>query len=208
VPNRYVTDLAFNPTNANILYVTLSGFDQGTPAQPGHCFATTNAMTHSPNWSNISPPVNLPHNCLALDPANPNLLFAGTDLGVWRSTNNGANWTHMGPEMGLPNVSVYDLKIATTGRCIAFTHGRGAFALVDSALQGPPLITSFLFSPTNAQINFTTELNHLYRLERSDRLPATQWNTVADQLQGTGFILQTNDQRRSTPEAFYRVRQL
>src|SRR5262249_40611904 len=45
VPNRYVTDLAFDSTNANVLYVTLSGFDEGTPGQAGHVFKTTNALS-------------------------------------------------------------------------------------------------------------------------------------------------------------------
>ena len=208
IPNRYVTDLAFNPTNANVLYVSLSGFDQGTPSQPGHLFRTTNALAASPNWVNISPPANLPYNCLALDPANPGLLFVGTDLGVWRSTNNGAAWVHMGPASGMPNVSVYDLKLATTGRCIAFTHGRGALALVDSALQGPPVITSFVPGTGSAQLDFTSELNHLYRVEQADQLPASAWNTVADQIQGTGSIIQTNAMQGPAAQGFYRIRQL
>jgi hypothetical protein len=40
VPNRYVSGLAFSPTDANTLYVTLSGFDESTPGQPGHLFKT------------------------------------------------------------------------------------------------------------------------------------------------------------------------
>src|SRR5438445_9938744 len=94
VPNRYVTALAFDPTNANVLYVTLSGFDEGTSGQPGHVFKTTNALAASPIWTNVSSPVNLPHNTIALDPFNPNRVYVGTDLGVWRSTDGGSSWTH------------------------------------------------------------------------------------------------------------------
>jgi len=39
-----VTDLAFDPTEANTVYVTLSGFDAGTPGRPGHVFKTTSAL--------------------------------------------------------------------------------------------------------------------------------------------------------------------
>lgn len=36
----------------------------------------------------------------------------------------------MGPETGLPNAPVYDIRInPATGRTIAFTYGRGAYAL-------------------------------------------------------------------------------
>jgi photosystem II stability/assembly factor-like uncharacterized protein len=130
VPNRVVTDLAFDPTNANVLYVTLSGFDEGTPGQPGHLFKTINALAGSPTWANVSPPVNLPHNTVAVDPRNPSFLYAGTDVGIWASADGGSSWAHMGPETGMPNVAVFDLKInPTTNRIMAFTHGRGAWVL-------------------------------------------------------------------------------
>ncbi len=135
VPNRAVTDLAFHPTNPNVLYVTLSGFDEGTPGQPGHLFKTTNALAASPTWTNVSPPVNLPHNTIAIDPTSPNTLYVGTDLGVWTSTDGGGTWGHMGPETGMPNVAVFDLKInPAANRVVAFTHGRGAFALTTASL--------------------------------------------------------------------------
>jgi photosystem II stability/assembly factor-like uncharacterized protein len=134
VPNRAVTDLAFAPTNANVLYVTLSGFDEGTPGQPGHVFKTINALAASPTWTNVSPPVNLPANTIVLDPSDPNIVYVGTDLGVWKSTDGGGTWTHMGPETGMPNVAVFELQINdTTNRLVAFTHGRGAFALQPAA---------------------------------------------------------------------------
>jgi photosystem II stability/assembly factor-like uncharacterized protein len=130
VPGRYVTGLAFDPTNANVLYVTLSGFDEGTPGQPGHVFKTTDALDPSPTWSNVSPPVDIPHNTILVDPSQPALLYVGTDIGVWVSSDAGATWTHMGPESDMPNVAVFDLqKSSATGRLVAFTLGRGAFVL-------------------------------------------------------------------------------
>jgi hypothetical protein len=148
VPSRYVTGVAFHPNNPNILYVTLSGFDEGTPGKQGHLFKTANALAAAPTWANISPPVNLPHNSLVLDPVNPNNIYVGTDIGVWSSTDGGGSWNHMGPETGMPNVAVFDMKIqGGTGRIFAFTHGRGAFMYDPNALNNPPVVTSF--SPTN-----------------------------------------------------------
>ncbi len=130
VPNRFVTDLAFAAADANILYVTLSGFDEGTPDQPGHVFKTSNALATTPTWSDVSPPANLPHNVIAIDPADPQLVYVGTDIGVWRSSDGGGTWTHMGPETGMPNVAVFDVEIhAGTRRPFAFTFGRGAFVI-------------------------------------------------------------------------------
>jgi photosystem II stability/assembly factor-like uncharacterized protein len=138
VPNRWVTDFAFDPTNANVLYVSLSGFDEGTPGQPGHLFKTTNALAGSPAWTNVSPPVNIPFNTIAIDGSSTSIVYVGTDLGVWKTTNAGGSWTHMGPSVGMPNVAVFDLQINhVTDRLIAFTHGRSAFRLTVGATPTP-----------------------------------------------------------------------
>lgn len=128
VPGRYVTDLAFDPTDANVLYVTLSGFDAATPGAPGHVFKTTDALAAMPSWTDVSPPVDLPHNAIVVDPSDVSIVWVGTDLGVWRSANGGGSWTHHGPVQGMPNVAVFDLQVnQATDRLVAFTHGRGAF---------------------------------------------------------------------------------
>jgi photosystem II stability/assembly factor-like uncharacterized protein len=130
VPGRQITGLDFHPTDGNTLYVTLSGFDGGSPSTTGHLFKTTNALAGSPTWSNISPPVNIPHNAVRIDRGAPNTVYVATDIGVWRTTDGGTAWTHMGPEVGMPNVAVYDIRVSDgSGRLVAFTHGRGAFTL-------------------------------------------------------------------------------
>jgi photosystem II stability/assembly factor-like uncharacterized protein len=130
IPGRAVTDLAFDPTNANVLYVTLADFDEETAGQPSHVFKTTTALSDAPTWADVSPPVNSPHNTIAVDPGDPAIVYIGTDLGVWKSSTGGSTWTHLGPETGMPNVAVFDLQIhQTTRHPVAFTHGRGAFRL-------------------------------------------------------------------------------
>src|SRR5207247_3635906 len=58
-------------------------------------------------------------------PRNPNLLFAGTEFGLWVSWDHGANWTalqmnvHTAPVADLPRQSrENDLVLATHGRSI------------------------------------------------------------------------------------------
>lgn len=129
LPARPVSWLAFDPTNRNVLYAALSSFDDLTPGKPGHVFKTTNALSGSPSWTNVSPPDDQPHNVIAIDPRN-NTIYVGTDAGIWYSADGGTGWQRYGPKTGLPNAPVYDLKInPTTNRIVAFTHGRGAFVL-------------------------------------------------------------------------------
>jgi photosystem II stability/assembly factor-like uncharacterized protein len=138
VPGRVVTGLAFYPGDASTLYVTVGGFDQGTPLRPGHLFRTTNALSPSPRWASVSGTSNVPHNAVAIDPVDPQVIYVATDMGVWYTADSGMSWRHMGPETGLPNVAVADVRIHTrTRRVFAFTFGRGVFVL-DRALSAIP----------------------------------------------------------------------
>lgn len=63
------------------------------------------------------------------DVVNPNLLFAGSETGVWYSLNRGQHWSRL---PGLPTVSVYDLKIHPEAHdLILATHGRGLWVVDD-----------------------------------------------------------------------------
>ncbi|HSH95764.1 MAG TPA: Calx-beta domain-containing protein, partial [Roseimicrobium sp.] len=177
VPNRYVTGLSFNPTNATEMYVTLSGFDEGTPGQPGHVFKTLNVGAATPAWSNVSPPVNLPMNAIAIDPGDTKVIYVGGDLGIWASSDAGTNWSHMGPNQGIPNVAVFDLQLnPTTGQLIAFTHGRGAYRL-GGTVGGLPLVSisdvsvsEGDFNPSKFSINFSLS-------QSSTSIVSVAWST-------------------------------
>jgi len=64
------------------------------------------------------------------DPVNENLLFAGTETGIWFSLDRGKKWSRL--NNGLPVVSVYDLKIHPREKdLIAATHGRSLWVMDD-----------------------------------------------------------------------------
>ena len=68
------------------------------------------------------------------DPTNRDLLFVGTDVGAYVSTNRGASWQRF--MNGLPTVPVHDLKIHPRDReLIAGTHGRSIWVVDIAALQ-------------------------------------------------------------------------
>ncbi|HKX08727.1 MAG TPA: glycosyl hydrolase, partial [Stellaceae bacterium] len=62
------------------------------------------------------------------DPARKDLLFVGTETGIFMSLNDGASWSRLA--CGLPVVPVYDLKVKGAD-LIAGTHGRSFWILDD-----------------------------------------------------------------------------
>ena len=68
------------------------------------------------------------HNALVVDPAHPDNLYVGADIGVWHSTDRGQTWQPL--PNGLPDAPVFDLQIHPTRRLLrAATHGRGLYEL-------------------------------------------------------------------------------
>ncbi len=64
------------------------------------------------------------------DPVAPNLLFLGTEFGLWFSLDGGGRWYPF--RHGVPSVSVMDLAIHARDRdLIVATHGRGIFIVDD-----------------------------------------------------------------------------
>jgi photosystem II stability/assembly factor-like uncharacterized protein len=159
VPWRYITDFAVDPTSALDAFVSVSGFDGAGAGNSGHVFHTTNGggtwVAASGSGGGALP--NSPVSAIAMDRVNsPHRLFAGTDVGVFVSTDNGANWSRYG--QGLPNTAVVDLLVDTTaGKLVAATHGRGMFV---AEIAPPPGNDSFatpsLLTGTAGSIAATT----------------------------------------------------
>ncbi|MEZ4993065.1 MAG: hypothetical protein R2824_21760 [Saprospiraceae bacterium] len=95
------------------------------------------------------------------DLINPDLLFLGTETGIWFSIDRGGSWDRFMPEF--PTVSVYDLKIHPRDHdLIAGTHGRSIWIMDDiSALQ-----------QMNKEI--ISSKAHLF-----EQRPATLWENVS-----------------------------
>jgi photosystem II stability/assembly factor-like uncharacterized protein len=86
------------------------------------------------------------------DPVRRGLLFAGTELGVFVSFNDGDLWQPL--QLNLPHVSMRDLAVHD-GDLIAATHGRGFWVLDDISplRQLTPQMTrenAHLFAPADA----------------------------------------------------------
>ena len=136
VPNRPVSTIAFDPNNNTKACVGLSGFSNGPAA---NIYCTANFSAAIPAWTNISVPLDVSINSVIFDPTVANRIYAGSDYGVWVSSDAGATWAHWGPPVGMPNVPVFDL-VARGGKLFAFTHGRGAFVLSNFDLNNDSVV--------------------------------------------------------------------
>jgi photosystem II stability/assembly factor-like uncharacterized protein len=79
---------------------------------------------------------NLPKNAyvhaLCEDPKNPNLIYAGTELGLYASYTGGENWISLGLK-NLPNVAVHDILVHPRDNdLILATHGRSFWVFDDA----------------------------------------------------------------------------
>lgn len=112
------------------VYATLNGYrndDFKTYVYVSEDFGTT--------WQDIS--TNLPQspvNVILEDTENENILFVGTDNGLFASLDKGKTWGDFSSEM--PNVAVHDLVIQPKSKeLIVGTHGRSLYKVNIEKLQ-------------------------------------------------------------------------
>ena len=129
--NRFVGRAIIDPNNKDVAYITFSFF---APAGQGvwkitNLGAGAGSTPATPNWIAAGNGIpSIPINAFTVDPLNSNNLFAGTDIGVYNSTDGGANWAPFGT--GLPRVAVFDMAIQNPSRILRIaTHGRGMWEI-------------------------------------------------------------------------------
>ncbi len=121
----FISDLIVDPTNPNRCWLTCSRF--GLP----HVMRSDDAGV---TWVNVSAGLpNIPFNAIELDPANPQIVYAAADVGVFRSPDSGATW--MPFSNLLPNSIVSDLLFHGPSRLLrCATKNRGVWEIpVDPA---------------------------------------------------------------------------
>jgi hypothetical protein len=135
LPNsdRSLSWIHFDVSNANTVYVA----SVAPEASVNHLWKSTDFGAH---WASIDGnglPVGVPVNVIKSDPKPANgqagkVLYAGTQMGVYRSMDGGATWARFGS--GMPLVSVTDLYISPDESIVrAASYGRGFWELTSPA---------------------------------------------------------------------------
>jgi len=86
-------------------------------------------------WQDISGNIPLgPVNVIREDPIDKNILYVGTDIGVYVTKDGGKSWEVLGD---LPSTYVHDLIIHPRDNILVIaTHGRGMWALDANLVNG------------------------------------------------------------------------
>jgi photosystem II stability/assembly factor-like uncharacterized protein len=148
--NSQATGIAISPFNPAIAFLSVSGFTAATGI--GHVFITNDSGAHwfrsDGNPQDVTPPPataipDIPVLRLLVDANDRSgqTVLAGTDIGVFRSTDIGVSWAPFNLGV-IPVVPIFDIEQNLDGVTYAGTHGRGAFQL--SGALGPiPTPTAF-----------------------------------------------------------------
>ena len=196
VPNNFVTRTIIHPTDPNTAYVTLALFNAPQVFRTSNLSSFADEGLVAPTWTAISgtglPQV--PINAFYVH-GPTGFLYAGTDIGVYISINNGNIWTPFGT--GLPRIAVFDLAPAPGGILRAATHGKGIYQIpLFEPTAAPVMVSGRILSPLgtgvgNAVVSFVDESGNT-RVARSN---AFGYYAFEDVVVGHTYIFSVTSRR-------------
>ena len=145
----YIDDVQASAHDADVVYAVLENHKRGD--YKPYVFKTDN---RGKSWKSIAG--NLPErgsaHTITGDHVDPNLLFVGTEFGVFFTVNAGGSWTKL--KGGTPNIPYRDLVIQTRENdLVGATFGRSFYVLDDYTplrTQADDLDASHLFGVRDA----------------------------------------------------------
>lgn len=138
LPVRRVTRFAVDRNDNNRVFVSYGGFLGGEIYGVREASNLWKSLDGGATWTNShgNLPV-APIYCVLIDPGNSNILYVGTDAGIYASQDGGATWS--GTNLGPGTAPVVELFAFGTN-IVAVTHGRGMF-LAPAFDTTPPTVT-------------------------------------------------------------------
>ena len=118
LPNRIIKDIAIDPEDDDIVYVSFSGFGSA------HLAKSEDA---GDSWILIDGLPDVPTNSIFIDPLKTSHVYVANDLGVYFSKDGGESWRLFSE--GLPDATMaFNLSYSESNRKIRLaTHGRGVY---------------------------------------------------------------------------------
>ena len=179
-PNAWINKIDASHVDAGTAYVSASHWQDGDYAP--YFYKTTD---FGKTWTKITgglPPRGWSH-VIREDPKVRDLLYAGTEFGLFASWNGGATWTSIRNNM--PPVAVRDIAIHPRDNdVIVATHGRGIYILDDAAplqMIGQALKSDAFLFPIRPAIRWAGA-SGMFRSNERDWLapnpPAGAWINV------------------------------
>jgi photosystem II stability/assembly factor-like uncharacterized protein len=176
LPDRVVSRVTPHPADAGVAWVAQGGY--GFPK----IWRTDDAGATYVNVTGDLPDV--PVTDVAVDPGNTAVLFAGTDLGVFRSVDGGVHWHAFSD--GLPLVAIADLfRHPAAGDLVAATHGR-SFYRFRAAAAGAVAVPDGAAVPGKALRAERTAGGELWLRWDSEACTAAAYNLFYGPLAGAG----------------------
>jgi hypothetical protein len=142
------------------------------PASFGHLFKTVDGGA---SWTSLGTQATgagglpfVPIDVIKVDPGDTATLYAGTELGLYRSIDGGTNWARFGAG-SLPLVEVSDICTSPAGkRLVASTYGRGFWEISTDASAAPAGVRG------DGDTNFDQRIDGEDLIDLADGFGATQ----------------------------------
>lgn len=129
-PDRFTSEIVASAHDEATVYVTQNGRRSDDFA--AYIWRSTD---HGSSWESLAEGIPFgPVNVIREDAKNPDLLYLGTDIGVYVSVDRGSTWHALAN--GMPSTFVHDLIVhPTEDILVAATHGQGMLAFDVRQLQ-------------------------------------------------------------------------
>ena len=190
LPNQFITDIAFDPNDDNVIVVTYGNYNYDN----NKVFIT---IDQGASWQNITYNLgNIPVRSVVIDHTDASTIYLGTEIGVYKKSMLENSWTLYNQD--LPNMSVLELEIMYGSNTLrAATWGRGLWEFTLDGRQSFPsiLTTRITNQPTDTQpkvdidqfvtstISYDGEIANAY----------IQWSTDISSVVNTTTMINTSD---------------
>jgi photosystem II stability/assembly factor-like uncharacterized protein len=148
LPDLYLTYFAIADNNPNHVWATFSGFSSGQKVYY--------SQDGGDSWTNISDGLpNVPINCIARERQSNDVLYLGTDIGVFYKDASLGSWELFSDN--LPNAVISELEIHySDGLLRAGTRGRGLWETpIELSDTNVPYVLRAVISDGGKQIELT-----------------------------------------------------